>query len=828
MYQFVFYFLFFTLVFINANQVIAGNSTKNVVAVRTNNHQVIDGLLNEDSWNHAVPVTDFVQYDPAEGAAPTEKTSVSVLYDDHALYVGVMCHDSKPNGIKKQLTRRDRSSEADRFSVTIDSYNDGQTGFVFAGTVSGVQSDGVFYYDGVFYDVQWDAVWGYAAKYFEGGWSAEFEIPFSALRFTKQEGEYVWGINFRRYIARKKEIDEWVMIPRNETGGISKIGNISGIVGINPPLHLTFTPYVVGKGNFENNQKPFTRDNVLGGDIGLDVKYGLTSNFTLDVAVNPDFGQVEVDKEVMNLTVFETEYPEKRPFFQEGSHFFTFGLTGDQKQLNLFYSRRIGRYPRYADYLPSDVRFIDNPKVTSILGAAKLSGRTEDGLTIGALTTVTEAEKATYKNSEGTQLSELIEPKANYNVVRVKQEVLCNSAVGIMATSAFVDKNSPNLAGGTDWNFRFLDNTYAVDGYVVGSQHSVENQNYYGTSGRMFLGRISGDNWLYNTSYDYTSKNFNIDELGFYNQPREHGGTTLIVFKDNRPPSPLLRYQILAVSNYRWSFDGVSTIKFFGIGPTLLFKNFWSLNLQLLHDRPAYDEMARGIVIGKYKRPAGTAFMATISSDTRLPVSFNATLGYEADAKLKKLFISSLDLTVRPTSYIELGPMVTFSRRWKEEAGIVFGNSYLTAINTLTNEEYTIFGNRDLQYFDLSLKGILTLTNKLSFQFFSQVLFYKWNYNDIKLLNKSDQFISFDETKHEFYPYPSYSSFKNLNWKAFNANIVLRWEYLPGSTLFFVWTQQRQDYDFDYQMLFPTNVMNTFKIPADNALQVKLTYWFSL
>lgn len=821
----IFFLVFASILFIF--DLYAGSNPKSIVASNVKVPPVIDGILNEQVWQFAVPVSNFIQYDPVEGDEPTEKTSVRVLYDDEGLYFGVICYDSNPKGIRKQLTRRDRSSEADRFSITIDSYNDGQTGFVFAGTVSGVQSDGVLYYDGVFYDIQWDAVWNYAAKVVKDGWSAEFEIPFSALRFTRQDGEYVWGINFRRYIARKKEIDEWVMIPRSEKGMISKIGNVSGIVGINLPLHLTFSPYVVGKGNFEYNQKPFTSSNVPGGDVGLDVKYGLTSNFTLDIAANPDFGQVEVDKRVMNLTVFETEYPEKRLFFQEGAHFFTFGLTGDEKQLNLFYSRRIGRHPRYSNYLPSDVKFTNNPKVTSILGAAKLSGRTEGSLTIGALTAFTEAEKATYKTSSGTNISEIVEPKANYNVVRIKQEVIENSSLGVMATSAFIDKNSPSLAGGSDWNFRFLDNTYALDGYIAGSQYSVGNQKSYGTSARMFLGRIAGDNWLFNTSYDYATQNFILDELGLYNQPREHGGTTQIIFKDDRAPSPLLRYQILFLSNYRWSFDGINTIKFFGIGSSFLFRNFWRLTTQVLHDQPAYDELARGIVIGKYKRPAGTAFMTMISSDKRLPVSFDATLGYEADAKLKKLFISSLDLTIRPTSYFELGPMVSFSRRWKEEAGIVLGNSYLTAIDTIINDEFTIFGNRDLQYFDLSLRGILTLTNKVSFQFFSQVLFYKWQYNDLKLLDKSDRFIDFDEVRNTFNP-PYYSVFKNLNWKVFNANVVFRWEYLPGSTLFFVWTQQRQDYDFLYDILLSRNVTNTFRIPADNVVLLKISYRLSL
>jgi hypothetical protein len=819
--QLIFFSILFLIFQLSA---FGGSSSKNIVAVRTTTNQIIDGFLKEDSWKSAVPVTDFVQYDPSEGDQPTEKTSVSILYDDKALYIGVRCYDSNPKGIMRQLTRRDRSSEADRFSITIDSYNDGQTGFVFAGTVSGVQSDGVFYYDGVFYDIQWDAVWGYSSKIVDDGWSSEFKIPYSALRFTKRDGEYVWGINFRRYIARKKEIDEWVMIPRNETGFISKIGTMSGVTGIKLPLHLTFSPYVVGKGNFEYSQKPYTTGNVLSGDFGLDAKYGLTSNFTFDVAVNPDFGQVEVDKEVMNLTVFETEYPEKRPFFLEGAHFFSFGLTGDEKQLNLFYSRRIGRYPRYSELLPSDVRFEENPKVTSILGAAKFSGRTDNGLTIGALTAVTQEEKAKYRSPAGALITEVVEPKVNYNVFRLKHDVLSNSSVGLMATGAFVDKNSPSLSGGADWNFRFLDNVYAIDGYISGSQYSdyLNFNKHYGTAGKLFLGKVAADSWLFNTSYDYASKNFIIDELGLYNQPREHGGTTQIIFKNDRPPAPLLRYQILFQSNYRWSFANVNTIKFFGLAPYFLFRNFWSVSMQLLHDRPAYDESARGVLIGKYLRPATTVISASISSDTRLPVSFNTTLGYEGDTKQKKLIFSSVELTLKPTSYVELVPVVSFSRRWREESGIIFGNTYLTATDALTQEQFTLFGDRDLQYYDLSLKGILTLSNTLSFQFFSQVLFYKWHYEDFKLLNSSDDFIKFDPARHVL---PGY---QNLNWKVFNANVVLRWEYMPGSTLFFVWTQNRQLVDFMYDTRFTKDMADMFKIPSDNIVLLKISYWLSL
>ena len=395
-----------------------GTSFKNIVASRVSKSPRIDGVLNEDAWKLAVPVAGFQQFDPDESAPATEETSVKIIYDDDALYVGVVCYDSEPDKIVKQLTRRDRSVQADRFSVIIDSYHDHTTAFLFSGSVSGVQSDGVLSQDGLVYDVQWDAVWNFNAKIIPGGWSAEFKIPFSAIRFADQEDEYIWGINFRRYIPRKQETDEWVMVPRKDTppgtiSSVSKMGSLSGIINIHTPLHIELLPYHVSKINFLSQPSPFPLSKEYHPNAGIDIKYGLTNNFTLDLAVNPDFGQVEVDQAKLNLTVFETYYPEKRPFFLEGSQIFSFGNSFDNKQLRLLYSRRIGRQPTGYNYLDrylgshdtlivgQNAMFSEKPEVTTILAATKLSGRTDNGLEVGVLTALTDREEAIIKGING-------------------------------------------------------------------------------------------------------------------------------------------------------------------------------------------------------------------------------------------------------------------------------------------------------------------------------------------------------------------------------------------------------------------------------------------
>lgn len=810
------YWALFPMGLILIQTAIGGSSHKNIVASRTESKINIDGVLNEKDWGNAIPVVDFVQYDPIEGAEPTEKTSVRVLYDNDALYFGVVCYDSNPAGITQQLTRRDRQNEADRFSITIDSYNDGQTGFVFVGNVSGVQSDGVLYHDGIFYDIQWDAVWNYDAKITDEGWSAEFKIPFSALRFQKQDGEYVWGINFRRYISRKKEVIEWVLIPRSETGSISKIGNISGIKNISLPLNLSIQPYVLARTNFEQELKPYNFNKVFYNNIGLDIKYNLTSNFTLDVAINPDFGQVEVDQEVMNLTVFETHFPEKRPFFMEGSHIFKFGVTADEKNFNLFYTRRIGRKPR--SDLPDDKQeIIKYPRNTTILAATKITGKTQSGTEIGLLSTLTDQEVLVYQDTASKRKKFALEPMASYNVFRISQNVFENSSIGIMGTGSLLKGLSPSIAGGLDWTLRFDDYQYAVDGYFVRSKQVdfYNKQKSDGTAGKVFLGKIAGKHWLYNTSFDFASKNFSIDELGYYSQPREYGGTTQIIFKDDQAEGIFLRYNILMQTDFRWNYNGLNTTKHIGIGSYFTFKNFWSISLFQINQLSAYNSSERGI-IDVYKTPNVNSFQTIIQTDTRKKINLKSHLIYEIDSKNKSEYLTSFNLTYRPATWIELTPMLTFAKRWSEETGLLLGSSYYTQYDSILGKNYTVFGDRDLDYFDVAIRGILTLTNKLSLQFFSQLMFYKWHYQNFKRLVNPAVF--------EIIDIPFY--FKDLNFKVMNTNIVLRWEFLPGSTLFFVWTHMKEDINNVYFTNLNNDISDIFRILPNNVLLIKFNYWF--
>ncbi len=799
---------------------VAQESGKNVIAVRTTSPISLDGKLDEASWELASFVSDFKQFDPEESAEPTERTAVKVLYDDNALYIGVKCFDADPSEIEHQLTRRDRSTQADRFSVIIDSYHDHSTAFLFSGSVSGVVSDGVLSHDGLVYDVQWDAVWDFEAHIDDDGWAGEYKIPFSALRFSEQNSEYVWGINFRRYIARKKETDEWVMVKRSEAppgtiSSVSKMGHLIDMKGIKPPVHLEVLPYGVFKQTFLSKPSPFPLQSNNKVTAGVDVKVGLGSNFTLDAAINPDFGQVEVDQSVLNLTVFETFYPEKRPFFLEGSQIFTFGNLFDNRQLRLFYSRRIGRKPQTPyGLLSSGYYLAEEPLTTTILGAAKLTGRTQNGLSLGILSVATGLEEGIEEDLSGNRNPPIIfERQAQYHALRLNQDIGDNSTIGFMATGAFKDLRLPSMSGGIDWKLRFDDGRYAVDGYLAGSSYNKTlTEQISGTAGRIGLGKLEGENWLVFSFYDFSTKNFFINDLGFYSQPREHGGYTQLTYKVDNADGMVRRYANAFQLNYRWNWEGAKTVAEFEFEPSMEFRNFWTVTLNYTQVFPSFDDENRGI-IGLYRKPAGSTMVATIQTDTRKPVNIMLHGGLLRNEIGMNTGIVATRFTLRPTAWMELIPSFTFYETRGEEAWV---------IPQYTENGYNLFGMRDIDQRDLSLRGTITFSPHLSLQFFTQVLLVKVHYEDFRELTSPNDLKPYDVKNSSTFYDPDFTE------QVLNANVVLRWEYLPGSTAYLVWTQARDGYNSPYSTSFGEDFGQTFRLPMDNVLLLKLSYFWSL
>ncbi|HTK82449.1 MAG TPA: DUF5916 domain-containing protein [Bacteroidota bacterium] len=810
------YFALAALVLLGSGILLGGTSNKSIVAFRTKEAPRIDGLLSEEAWQATVPTEGFQQFNPDEGSPSTERTVISVLYDDDALYIGAHCYDSDPSGIVSLMSRRDRSLQADKLTVWIDSYHDHSIAFLFSGAVSGVQTDGILSQDGRVYDVEWDAVWDFSASATADGWTAEFRIPFSALRFAAQDSEYIWGINFRRFIPRKQEVDEWVLVRRNEAppgtiSSVSKMGHLTGLRDIHPSMHLELMPYQSSKETFLSQPLPFSLRSKFTGTGGLDLKYGVTNNFTFDLAVNPDFGQVEVDQSVLNLTVFETFYPEKRPLFLEGSQFFSFGNSFDSRELRLFYSRRIGRKPS-APLADPGYTIVESPQTAKILGAGKLTGKTEDGLAVGAFSAVTDREYGLEENLSGNAKEIAFTSRSSYNVLRLKKDVLENSSIGMMATGAFNEDGAPHVSEGADWNLRFSEGRYAVDGYFAGSHYSsLAGDHRSGAAGKIAIAKLEGEHLLAFTSYDFSSRDFSLDELGFFSESHEHGGYVQLTYKEDQASDPFLRYTVTAETDYRWDLDGAKTVSRAELQPYWEFRNFWTLNLDWIHEFPAYDDIERGI-LGLYRRAEGNRFYATLTTDASKPLALTLFSGYINSTKGLSTVFNTLEATVRPNSWIELSPSVTLYHSRNEEAWV---------IPLYTDDGRNLFGDRDIDEYDFSLRGIMTFSRRVSFQFFTQVFLAKGQYSNFKKMAGPDDLPSYD-----FLNSPSYVN-PDFNDKTINANLVFRWEYLPGSTFYLVWTQYRNGATSYYDKTLSENFSDAFRLPMDNAILAKISYWWS-
>ena len=439
------------------------NTAPEGVAVATRaTAPTLDGRLDDEVWSRATPTGSFRQRDPEEGSPGTERTEVRVLYDDEALFVGIRAFDSRPDQISAPLARRDESPPSDWVGILIDSYYDRRTSFEFVVNPAGVKQDSYHFNDGEL-DPTWDAIWEVATSRDAEGWTAEFRIPWSQLKFGGSQDRR-FGFNIWRKINRTGELQHWKLMPRNGTGDASRYGELTGFTQLNPRRRVEITPYSVLGRSFSSAEagNPFKTGSAGRATVGADVRYGLTSNLTLSAALNPDFGQVEADPAVVNLSAQETFYPEKRPFFTEGSDAFRFRITASPwSQEQFFYTRRIGRAPQ----LRPDERggYASSVHETTILGAAKVQGKTPGGWTIGALAALTSEETAAVVNGAGASFRDVIEPRTAYGVARLSRDFRSGRTV-VGAFGTLVQRDLPEtvtslrsgaLAAGFEMQHRF-------------------------------------------------------------------------------------------------------------------------------------------------------------------------------------------------------------------------------------------------------------------------------------------------------------------------------------------------------------------------------------
>lgn len=864
--------------------------TRAMDAVRlTGTAPTIDGHLDEPAWALARPASGFTQFRPNPGDPASRPTEARVLFDDAAVYVGLRLYD-EADSVAAQLTRRDAAhAYSDWAHVMIDSYHDRRTAFRFSVTPRGAKKDVLHFNDGQ-EDINWDAVWDVATAIDEQGWVAEFRIPLSQLRFSPGQSSGTWGINFGREIARYGEWSWWAPILPSVGGLVSQAGTLQQMDGLKPARRLEVLPYTVAqlKAAPRDEGNPFYKARDPSFSVGADLRAGIGSNLTLSATINPDFGQVEADPSVVNLSAFETFFPDKRPFFTEGSNLFSFGIGFDDGSgESLFYSRRIGRAPQRFVAAPGG--WTDVPEVTRILGAAKLSGRLSSGWNVGLLNAVTAEEKARLAMPGEPNWSESVEPGTNYFVGTLGRDFReGRSSIGVMATSVnrrlgdskeFSFLRSAAYTAGVNVQHRFGEDTWAASGYfggsyIRGSEQAIElvqraPGHYYqrpdadyleldptrtsltGAIAAFNVDKIGGGNLRGGFGAHMRTPGFEINDIGFQQEADillTYGNLRLHQFE----PRGIFRSFTVGVNpSLAWTTGGEHTWAQIGTFGHFELKNFWNGNWWI---GQRFEALNPGALRGgpAVHRPRSVEGNFQLGTDRRKAVTVNASVngGYEGESDSWRLSFSP-GVAVRPSSQLNFSVGAHIGRghnAWQYIA-------QAPANGDPADPRYLV-GEIDQTTVGLTTRLNYTITPELSVEVYAQPFISGGDYEAFRTLGdaRSKDFdtrfpliegaaLEYDETSKLYRADTDADGaldvvFRNpdFNFRQMRGNAVLRWEYKPGSTLYLVWSQARTGYasgeagdvfsfDRDVRRLF--NRDEAFPTPVTNVFLVKFSYWLN-
>ena len=833
------------------------NTSNNVVitAIYTSKNSIcIDGKFNEKIWQETDIAANFTQTEPYDGEPATERTEVRVVYDDNALYIGVTAYDSQPDNIIGNLTRRDIDSPSDWIYIGIDSYNDKRTGFNFGVNPAGVKQD-VLIYDDSQFDTNWDAVWDVKCQRDNLGWSAEFKIPFSQLRFSTQ-AEQCWGFQVYRIINRLNEHDFWAAQPKNEAGFCSRWGLLTGIQNIPNIRRLQLLPYIVGAGNFlpEESGNPFRDAFDFDGNIGCDLKYALSSNMTLDMTINPDFGQIEADPSEFNLTAYETYFEEKRPFFMEGSNIFQYhiGIDDDENQQeSLFYSRRIGRLPQYEPDLPDDNGFADIPQNTTIIGAAKITGKTSTGWSVGVLNALTSQERG--KISINGEISEtIVEPWTNYLLARTKKDFRQGrTTLGGIFTNVyrnipndnFKDLNRVAFAGGLDFSHRFHNDEYEFSAKLLGSNIQGDKEailrvqessaHYFqrpdvdylgynpnrtslsGFAANLFFYKIAGSHWRWGLIGITRSPEFEVNDLGYMRDSNYNAGVVWGSYQENNPGKIFRDYFLNFSTWYVTDYKPQHLFHGLNIHTNFRMLNYWSVFIGLNQEFEGLNptELRGGPTI---IYPANFYTFFGFSTDQRKKIFFDymGGLGFEDNGSCFIRYMPSI--TLRPFSRFDL----SFSPVYIPE---INDHQYVDTIEDEAKDDLYIFAKLKRKTVFLTMRANFTFTPNLSIQFYGMPFISAGRYSNFKQVIEP-RANNYDD-RYQAYQYEDNPDF---NFKQFRANLVIRWEYSLGSTFYFAWSHGRTDFDEEQgQFSLKNDTRELFDADAENVVLVKFNRWLN-
>lgn len=848
--------------------------------VYINEAPAIDGQLTDEVWNTGEWIDDFTQFEPYNGQKPSQRTEFKILYDNDNIYTAIKSYDTSPDSIVKRLTRRDQI-DGDMAGIVFDSYHDLRTGFLFGTSFAGVKFDQMMTNDGQDEDETWDPNWWVATSLASDGWIAEMKIPFSQLRFDKNSGD-VWGLEVFRTLYRKNEMSFWQHIPKDAPGLIHMMGEINGLGKIRPRKIFDVTPYGVARAEtFEAEAgNPFLESGKrAGGNIGLDAKIGITNNMTMDLTINPDFGQVEADPSVVNLTAYETFYEEKRPFFIEGNNITSFGLglgDGDVGNDNLFYSRRIGRRPQGDPELEDDW-YSDVPGFTTILGAAKLTGKTKKGLSVGIVEAVTAEEKAEI-DKNGERSYETVEPLTNYFIGRVQRDFdEGNTIFGGMITSTNrkLDENLGSymhkaaFTGGLDFMQYFDQKNWVFSvktafSTVRGTDDAIEttqlsSARYFqrpdnnhtrldtnrtsltGNSGKISLQKING-HWNFGTATIWKTPGFETNDLGYL---RDADQLMPVIFANYKVWDPKWIYRDFSVYMDVFSifnFGGVNQMTGIEGSFFMNLKNYWTVSFYNSLNGPVLSTSTlRGGPMMKIPGEYNSSLFLSTDSRKKIVFSTNGGLTARFEKSTWSIMVEA-GASLKPTNYLRLSVNPEYSRSFSEL-------QYVSTEEYGTDDRY-IFSDIKRETVSASLRININLSPDLTLEYWGQPFIATGRYSDYKYI--SDKPLA-DRFSDRFIPYssqqisPADDEFnidensdgttdytfdrQDFNVQEFLSNLVIRWEYNPGSTLYLVWSQTRSGSNESDIMQFSDSIGNLFdgseNKPA-NIFLIKLSCRFGL
>jgi hypothetical protein len=836
----------------------------------------IDGVLEEPVWEEAQPITRFTQMSPDEGQPSRERTEFRLLVSDDALYVGARLYESDVSRIRARLARRDESVDGDVIGVYLDSRHDHISAYYFRVSAGGARRDAIVQERGGL-DLTWDAVWESAVARDSLGWTAELRIPLSQIPYAR-DGDGVWGLQLERFRWNDQERVVFAYSPQTEVQGPPRYGHLLGMSDLPAPQRLELMPYVTARSEHLNvaDGNPFRTRSERTADAGIDLRYRLTPQLNVNATINPDFGQVELDPAVVNLTAFETFLAERRPFFVEGRQLFTFGTTRAFNLFNtptMFFSRRIGRQPQRQLF---GFEHVESPEQTTIAGAAKVTGRIGRNWSVALLDALTLREEARFVAPGGGIETAPVEPLTNYFVGRVRREMgEGNTQIGGYLSTVHRDLRdevltaqlrSASYVAGADLNHSWDDRRWGLDGHVAfsrvdGSANSIAatqraSSRYFqrpdaghvsydpareslgGYAGRLSLTRSSGTHWIGSIAYQEISPGFEINDIGFQTQADRRAVSPLIGYRETQPGRIFRNYFLGYFNTFAWNFAGNSI--FAGNGALLeaQLTNFWLVNLRAEYDLATYDDrLTRGGPLARTpQRYGGGVFL---NSDPRRRVLANGNVSYRwNDAGLVQTQVGvSVSYQPSPTIRVALEPSYLQQRSPSQ-----FLLSAADPIATATFGRRYVFATIERRQLDMVTRADWTFSPRLSLQVYLQPLVSAGAFSEFKQLSAAGTYDfdvfgedigTIERTDGVYTIRPQGAGTEpvinfgdpDFNFRSLRGNAVMRWEYRPGSALFLVWQQRRVGSepfgDFDISRDYG----GIFSMRPENVFAVKATYW---